>query len=221
MAIDDEMLGLARGKLYSGVISDMLDSFGFFDQAMPPNIRPLDDSLVICGRARTGLYMPIYHDDAAINVYEHEIALVDDLAPGDVAVFSCGGNSRIAPWGELLSTASRARGAVGCVTDGLVRDVRMIREMQFAVFAGGVGPLDTKHRGKMMMTDVPAMIGNVRIEVGDIVFGDADGVVAIPQAVARDVLAKALEKVESEDVMRAELEAGALLKDMFEKYGIL
>ncbi len=221
MAIDDGMLALARDKLYSAVISDTLDSFGFLDQATPTNIRPLDDSLVICGRARTGLYMPIYHDDDTVNVYEHEIELVDDLKPGDIAVFSCGGNLRIAPWGELLSTTSRARGAVGCVTDGLVRDVRMIREMKFPVFAGGLGPLDSKHRGKMMMTDVPAMIGNVRIEPGDIVFGDADGVVSIPQAVARDVLDKALEKVESEDVMRAELEAGALLKDMFEKYGIL
>ncbi len=93
--------------------------------------------------------------------------------------------------------------------------------MQFPVFAGGIGPLDTKHRGKMMMTDVPAMIGTVRIEPGDIVFGDADGVVSIPQAVARDVLEKAFDKVEREDVMRADLEAGALLKDMFEKYGIL
>ncbi len=221
MPIDDEMLARARDKLYSAVISDTLDSFGLLNQATPPGIRPHDDSLVICGRARTGLYMPIYHDDDTTNVYEHEIALVDDLKPGDVAVFSCGGNPRIAPWGELLSTASRARGAVGCVTDGLVRDVRMIREMKFPVFAGGLGPLDSKHRGKMMMTDVPAMIGNVRIEPGDIVYGDADGVVSITQAVARDVLDKALEKVESEDVMRAELEAGALLKDMFEKYGIL
>ena len=221
MTIDDDMLALAREKLYSAVISDTLDSFGLLDQATPPNIRPLDDGLVICGRARTGLYMPIYHDDATTNVYEHEIALVDDLKPGDVAVFSCGGNSRIAPWGELLSTAARVRGAAGCVTDGLVRDVRMIREMRFPVFAGGIGPLDSKSRGKMMMSDVPAMIGNVRIEPGDIVFGDADGVVSIPKAMAREVLEKALEKVASEDVMRAELEAGALLKDMFEKYGIL
>ena len=59
MAIDDGMLALARDKLYSAVISDTLDSYGFLDQATPPNIRPLDDSLVICGRARTGLYMPI------------------------------------------------------------------------------------------------------------------------------------------------------------------
>ncbi len=73
----------------------------------------------------------------------------------------------------------------------------------------------------MMMSDVPAMIGIVRIEPGDIVFGDADGVVSIPNALARDVLDKALEKVESEDLMRAELEAGALLKGMYDKYGIL
>ncbi len=221
MALDDKLLGVARDKLYSAVISDTLDSFGLHDQATPPNVRPLDDSLVMCGRARTGLYMPIYHDDDEIDVYEHEIALIDDLKPGDVAVFSCGGNPRIAPWGELLTTAARARGAVGCVMDGLVRDIRLIREMNFPVFAGGIGPLDTKHRGKMMLSDVPAMIGNARVAPGDIVFGDADAVVFVPQEIAEDVLHNALEKVESEGSMRAELEGGALLKDMFEKYGIL
>jgi hypothetical protein len=72
------------------------------------------------------------------NPYEVEIALVDDLKPGDVAVFACGGpTDRIAPWGELLSTAASYRGSVGCVTDGLVRDVRQIRTMNFPVFHGG------------------------------------------------------------------------------------
>ena len=184
-------------------------------------MRPLDESLVLCGRARTGLYMPVYHDDAELDVYEHEIALVDDLKPGEVAVFSCAGNSRIAPWGELLSTAANARGAVGCVTDGLVRDVRLIREIGFPVFAGGIGPLDTKTRAKMMMADVPAEIGKARIEPGDIMFGDVDGVVAIPKARAEEVLKIAMEKVASENSVRDELAAGASLKDVFDKYGIL
>ena len=71
------------------------------------------------------------------------MALVDDLQAGDVPVLACGGpTDRIAPWGELLSTASRGRGAAGCVTDGLVRDVRRIREMSFPVFHGGIGPLN-------------------------------------------------------------------------------
>lgn len=221
MALDDTLFKQARATLYTSVLSDTLDSFGLLDQALPPTVRPLDDSLVLCGRARTGLYMPIYHDDPETNVYEIEIELVDDLKANDVAVFACAGNLRIAPWGELLSTAARARGAVGCVTDGVVRDVRMIREMRFPVFAGAIGPLDTKHRGRMMMRDVPAEIGAAAVTSGDIVFGDVDGVVFIPKDVAEDVFAKAFEKVAGEDTVRQELEDGALLKDVFDKYGIL
>ena len=221
MTVSDEILEQARNKLYTAVISDTLDGMGILSQALPPGVRPLDESLVLCGRARTGLYMPVYHDDEALDVYEHEIALVDDLRPGDVAVFSCAGNSRIAPWGELLSTAACARGAHGCVTDGLVRDVRMIREMGFPVFAGGIGPLDTKSRAKMMMADVPSEIGDAKISPGDIIFGDVDGVVAIPDTVASEVLAAAMQKVTEENNVRDELAAGAKLKDVFDKYGIL
>ena len=221
MTVSDEILDQARNKLYTAVISDTLDGMGILSQALPPGVRPLDESLVLCGRARTGLYMPVYHDDEALDVYEHEIALVDDLRPGDVAVFSCAGNSRIAPWGELLSTAACARGAHGCVTDGLVRDVRMIREMGFPVFAGGIGPLDTKSRAKMMMADVPSEIGDAKISPGDIIFGDVDGVVAIPGGVASEVLAVATQKVMEENNVRDELAAGAKLKDVFDKYGIL
>jgi len=221
MPVTDELLEQARSILYAAVISDTLDEIGLLDQALPPTVRPLDESLVLCGRARTGLYMPVYHDNAALNVYEHEIDLVDDLQPSDVAVFSCSGNSRIAPWGELLSTAAYARGAVGCITDGLVRDVRLIREMGFQVFAGGIGPLDTKNRAMMMMADVPAEIGHARIVPGDIMFGDVDGVVVIPQHRAEEVLMTAMEKVSSENSVREELANGASLKEVFDKYGIL
>ena len=221
MTVSDEILDQARNKLYTAVISDTLDGMGILSQALPPGVRPLDESLVLCGRARTGLYMPVYHDDEALDIYEHEIALVDDLRPGDVAVFSCAGNSRIAPWGELLSTAARARRAHGCVTDGLVRDVRMIRDMGFPVFAGGIGPLDTKSRAKMMMADVPSEIGDAKISPGDIIFGDVDGVVAIPGGVASEVLAVAMQKVMEENNVRDELAAGAKLRDVFDKYGIL
>jgi 4-hydroxy-4-methyl-2-oxoglutarate aldolase len=221
MTVSDELLEQARGILYTAVISDTLDSLGIVSQALPPRVRPLDENRVLCGRARTGLYMPVYHDDAALNVYEHEIALVDDLQPGDVAVFSCAGNSRIAPWGELLSTAAHASGALGCVTDGLVRDVRMIRAMDFAVFAGGIGPLDTKGRAKMMMADVPTEIGTAKIAPGDIMFGDVDGVVAVPGEVAEEVLQTAMQRVAEENNVRDELAAGAKLKDVFDKYGIL
>ena len=162
-----------KADLYTAVLSDVLDSFGHMNQAMRPFIRPLDESKVLFGRARTGLYMNTYSVAAGENPYEIEIELVDDLKPGDVAVFDCGGpTERIAPWGELLSTASLKRGAVGCVTDGLVRDVRLIRQLGFPVFHGGIGPLDSKGRAKMMARDVPISCGGVGVSSGVLIFGD-------------------------------------------------
>ena len=208
--------------LSAAVLSDVMDSLGLTDRAMRPFVRPLDESLVLVGRARTGLYMPVYEAREGDNPYEVEIALVDDLKPGEVAVLACGGpTERIAPWGELLSTASRARGSAGCVTDGLVRDVRQIRAMQFPVFHGGIGPLDTKGRGRMMARDIPVACGGVHVVSGDLVFGDADGVVVIPKQRAAEVVARAQEKVLGEDNTRAELEQGRLLGEVFEKYRIL
>ena len=139
---------------------------------MSSHIRPLDDSLVLAGFARTGLWQDIYHIAKGENPYELEIALVDDLRSDEVPVFACGATGRIAPWGELLSTASRARGAAGCVTDGLTRDIRAIRKLKFPVFHGGIGPLDSKGRGKTSQIDVPVVCAGVRVEPGDLIFGD-------------------------------------------------
>lgn len=209
-------------KLYAAVLSDVLDSLGYMNQAMRPFVRPLDESLVLFGRARTGLYAPVYHVAPGRNPYEHEIALVDNLQPNEVAVLACNGpTERIAPWGELLTTASRARKAAGCVTDGLVRDIRGIRRVGFPVFHGGIGPLDSKGRAEVVARDIPVECAGVRIESGDYVFGDADGVVVVPQAIAPRAFSEAMKKVEAEDVTRDELLAGRSLGEVFAKYGVL
>ena len=208
--------------LSAAVLSDVMDVLGLMNQAMQPFVRPLDESLVLAGRARTGLYMLAYEVRDGENPYEIEIALVDDLKPGDVPVLACDGpTQRIAPWGELLSTAAQVRGAAGCITDGLVRDVRQIREMRFPVFHGGIGPLDTKGRARMVQRDVPVECAGVKVRDGDIVFGDVDGVVVIPQERAAEVLARANEKVAGEGRTRDELRQGRLLREVFEKYRIL
>jgi regulator of RNase E activity RraA len=204
------------------VLSDVMDTLGLAHRAMRPFVRPLDENLVLIGRARTGLYMTTYRLRDGENPYELEIALVDDLAPGEVPVLACGGpTDRIAPWGELLSTACVARGAAGCVTDGLVRDIRQIREMRFPVFHGGIGPLDTKGRARMAEMDTPVDCGGARVRSGDIVFGDADGVVVIPREQEAAVLAWAAEKVAGEDRTRDELRQGRLLRDVFARHGVL
>ncbi len=221
MTISSELIERARSELYSAVLSDTLDFLGEMRQAMGPFIRPLDDGLVLCGRARTAMYMEVFHVEPGENPYDLEIALIDDLAAGDVAVMGCGGSSRIAPWGELLSTAARARGAVGCVTDGLVRDIRMVRTMQFPVFHGGIAPLDSKGRGKVMAIDVPIACGGVDVRPGDLVFGDADGVIVVPEALAEQTVSLALEKVSGENRVRDELARGDSLREVFSRHGIL
>lgn len=219
--MDDALIATARAKLYSGVISDVLDSLGNWDHAMGPHIRPLDEGVILFGRARTGLYMSAYHVEEGVNPYELEIQLVDSLAPDEVAVLACPDGNRIGPWGELLSTAARARKAAGCVTDGLVRDVRFIREMKFPVFAGGIGPLDSKGRGVVMKIDVPVACGGVTVASGDWIFGDVDGVVVIPDSLVEKAIALSLEKVAAETTVREELEAGEPLATVFARHKIL
>jgi regulator of RNase E activity RraA len=207
--------------LFTSVLSDCLDQVGLMKQALPSFIRPLDDNLVMTGRARTAAFMEVYHVPDGSNPYELEIALIDSLQPDDIPVFACSNPLRIAPWGELLSTASKVRGAAGALMDGCVRDIKPIRAMEFPVFHGGIAPLDSKGRGKIMAIDVPIECAGVPVNSGDLVFGDADGVVVIPKAREEEVLALAFQKVTGERNTLADLQRGDKLADVFARYGIL
>jgi 4-hydroxy-4-methyl-2-oxoglutarate aldolase len=211
-----------RRLLYTPVLSDVLDSFGLMRQALRPFVRPLDEALVLLGRARTGRYVATTDAAPEHNPYQLEMDLIDDLRPGDVPVLACGGPTDwIAPWGELLSTAARARGAAGCVTDGLVRDVARIRAMRFPVFHGGIGPLDTRGRAEMAQKDAPIDIAGVRVSPGDWVMGDVDGIVFVPAEKSDAVFRAALDKIAAEDTTRAELEAGESLHAVYARHGVL
>jgi regulator of RNase E activity RraA len=210
-----------REVLFTSVLSDCLDQLGHMKQALPSRVRPLDESSVMVGRARTAAFMEVYHVPEGSNPYELEIALIDSLAKDEIPVFACSNPGRIAPWGELLSTAAQVRGAAGALMDGCTRDIKAIKKMGFPVFHFGIAPLDSKGRGKIMAIDVPIECGGVRIEPGDLIFGDCDGVVAIPKKIEADVLRLAFEKVKGERSTLADLRRGDKLADVFERYGIL
>jgi 4-hydroxy-4-methyl-2-oxoglutarate aldolase len=214
-------LAEVKEQLFTSVLSDCLDSVGVMDQALPSRIRPLDEDCVMVGRARTAAFMEVYHHEAGTNPYELEIALIDSLAKDEIPVFACSNPARVAPWGELLSTAATVRGAAGALMDGCTRDVRAIRAMKFPVFHGGIAPLDSKGRGRIMALDVPIECGGVKVAPGDLVFGDADGVVVIPKAIEAEVLRLAFEKVRGEKSTLADLRRGDKLADVFARYGIL
>ena len=218
---DPSLFAEIRSKLFTSVISDALDSVGHRQQAMSSHIRPLDDDLVLVGRARTASFMEVWHHEEGTNPYELEIALVDSLKPHEIAVFACSGSARIGPWGELLSTAAMARGAAGAVMDGCTRDVRAIRAMKFPVFHGGIAPLDSKGRARIMAVDIPIECAGVHIQPGDLMVGDVDGVVVIPQVAEQKVLEMAFKKISGEHNTLRDLQRGDKLADIFARYGIL
>jgi len=216
---DDEKFALMKEKLYTAVVSDVLDSVGFRHQAMRHDIRPLHLDFVVVGRARTAYWIEEYK--VRDNPYLNEIELIDSLRPGDVSVHSTDPTWNIAPWGELLSTASKMRGSTGAIVDACTRDVKMIIEMGFPVFTRGIKPLDSQGRGYIEAYDVPIKCGDVTVKPEEIVFGDYDGIVVIPREVEDEVLSKALEKVTGENKTRKELLEGKLLADVYKKYGVL
>ena len=216
---DLEMFQVMKDKLYSAVLSDALDQVDCRDQAMRADIRPVYSEAVVVGRALTVLAVDTY--TSGHEPYMKEIEAVDSLTPGSVLVASTGRSTRNCLWGELLSTASMARGAHGAVIDGYVRDVRQIKEMRFPVFSTGMKPVDSFGRGEVMDYQCPVNCGDVVVRPGEIVFGDIDGIVVIPQAVEKEVIQRAFEKVAGEDRARKDLQRGAFLKDVYEKYGVL
>lgn len=116
-------------RLYTAVVSDSLDQLGFRGQAMREYLRPLSPAFRCAGWARTIACSDVYHIPE--DPYELEIEAVDSILPGEVVVVSTQQSKRNAPWGELLSTAARARQSRGAIVDGLVRDVKKIEELGF------------------------------------------------------------------------------------------
>jgi len=219
---DDAIVIEMRDRYFCSLLSDVLDGLGYTAQAMAPHIRPLDEGIVMVGRARTMLYADVYAPPGpGENHYALEIELVDSLRANEIAVSACGATGRIAPWGGLLSTAAQMRGAAGAVMDGLVRDIRHVRDLGFPVFAGGIGPLDSRGRGKVIEIDVPNECGGVRICPGDIIFGDADGCVVIPREIEAEVVAAARIKLSGENKTQEALLAGRSLTDVYAEFGIL
>ena len=208
-----------RHVLYSAVVADVLDALGLRNQVVGLELTRVSGHELLLGRAKTTLWEDI--DQIDPRPYELELQAVDGCRQGDVLIAAAGGSMRSAVWGELLSTAARNRGCVGVIVDGAVRDVVKMNDMGFTVFARGTSPRDSLHRQRVKAVDVDVEIGGVRIAPGDVVLADADGVVVVPRAVEREVLAKAHDKIVAENTVRDEIRAGATATEVFRKYGVL
>lgn len=206
-------------RLYTAVLADVMDRMNIWDHTMRHDIRPLDNKMTVFGPARTVLAVEVYK--VPKETYKLEIQAVDSLRPGDVLVVTQNGTTKCSFWGELLSNAAIGRGANGVVIDGLTRDARGILEVGFPVFCRGLTPADSRGRLDVIDLDVPIDCGGIRVNPGDYIFGDIDGVVVIPRNRLEEVFTKAIQKVEGETTVRQELRAGASVGEVFAKYGIL
>jgi regulator of RNase E activity RraA len=153
--------------------------------------------------------------------YAVELECVDALQPGDVLVATTSGDRGSALWGELLSTAARAHGAMGAVIDGMTRDAARILAMDFPVFAAGLCPLDSKGRLDGISHGRPIRLGDCVVRPDDWVYGDIDGVVVVPVELAEEAFARGLEKATAENRVRAELARGRSIREVFAEYRIL
>ena len=133
--------------------------------------------------------------------------MLGDVREGQVAVYACG-QDVAAHLGELSVTSLKARGVAGCVLDGGCRDVSFILGEDFPVFSRFVTPEDSTWRWELEATQVPVTVGSVRVEPGDWVVGDDDGVVVVPAAIAEDVLGEAEKKASTESEIRAAVRDG-------------
>lgn len=209
-------------RLYAAVVSDALDLVGSTEQVLASRIRPvgrLRSPLV--GRAATARAVQV--DTAPEHPYSTLLQAMDRLAPGNVWVVASDGDGEVrsAIFGGLLATAARARGAVGCVVDGAVRDSRELEQLEFPTFAAGYSPADSFGRDEVVEHGGPIRCGGVEIHPGELVVADHDGVVVVPSQLESQVIEQALAKVDGERDMRGELAAGLPAAEAFAKYGIL
>ena len=157
-------------------ISDLLNRL----YAVDPQIRCLTaPGHRVCGPACT---VKVFPGD---NLMVHKS--LDVLEPGDVVIVDAGGSTMNAVLGDLVSTKAKHRGAAGFVIDGLVRDLPSIQELDFPVFARGTSPIGPLHRGPGEI-NYSICCGGVVINPGDLVVGDAMGVVVVPQGIAAELL---------------------------------
>lgn len=206
-------------RLYTAVVSDILDDLGHRDHVLDPAIRPLGPGEVIAGPANPFLVTEV--DQIPAEPYAGEIGALDDIRPGEVILVAAGGSARAACWGELFSTAARARGAHGTLIDGYCRDARSIAALGYPVWSRGMLPLDCKGRAAVTAWRQPAVVGGLPVRPGDLVVADADGAVVVPAELANETISQALAKASKEHGLRDALEAGSTLRAAYDRFGVL
>ena len=220
---DDELFALAREKLFVALVGDVLDRMGCLNQFLSPQLKPVHNGMIIIGRAMTVLEADIPTEDAASPArkpFGRMFEALDDLRKNEVYVCA-GASHRYALWGGLMSTRALQCGAAGAVVHGFHRDSNEIERLGFAVASFGSYAQDQGPRGEVLDWRVPIDFDGVRIESGDIIFGDRDGVLVVPADRAEEAFAGALTKAADENTVLQALQKGMSTVEAFRRYGVM
>lgn len=213
---DEELFEMMKKEVYTGVLCDMLDTMGYNHQFLPHEIQALRPNDVMVGRAFPTIICDVYG--------EQEIPLgllpeaTDHIGKNEVYVVT-GGDRRCSYFGEIMTATIRHKGAVGAVIDGYMRDTRQVLEQNFPVFCMGRDAQGSLYRNQVIRYGCPVEIGNIKINPGDLIFGDIDGVVVIPKEIEEKAVSITLTKVRGEKDTRAAIENGMSAVKAVEIFG--
>ena len=202
---------VARAQaLDTATLSDALDRLGIAGQCY--QIRPCSPAFRMAGRAFTVLYGPAGRPPGTVGDY------IDDVAPGSVIVLDNGGRDDVTVWGDILTEIAQRRGIAGTVIDGTNRDVALCIELNYPVYSRHTWMRTGKDRVQVEAINVPVSIGNTRVTSGDLLRGDADGVVVVPKEHEQAVLAAAEEIHAAEERIRATVRDGTRLDEARKRF---
>ena len=224
-ANDEELFTLLKTNLFPAVVGDVLDKMGYLHQFLPADIKPLDDDMVLAGRAMPVLEADIYDADGNNNPLASKpfglmLEALDSLKPGDIYI-AAGGSLKYAMFGELMSTRAKILGANGALVNGYIRDTKGIKALGFPAFGRGRYAQDQGPRGQVIDYNVTVKIAGIRIEPGALLFGDCEGVLVIPKAVEEEAIAKSLEKAAMENTVEDAIKGGMSTVEAFKTYGVM
>ncbi len=213
------------GKLYTGLVYDVLDEMGLPHQALASDIRPMRPDMRLAGPAFT--FQGISDAVGDPNLRERRIKMFNEMKHPSIDVRDCGFDTRVAHYGEMNATLSRAKGVTGALIDGGVRDSGHIMRMNFPVFHRYFCPVEAKMRWGYYRWQLPiqlrgALTATVVVRPGDFIFGDIDGVLVIPKERLVEVLRRSEEMEEMENRARAEFaDPNADAEEVYKRYGKL
>ncbi|MBR1401103.1 MAG: RraA family protein [Prevotella sp.] len=224
---DQELFNIARNELFTALVGDVLDKMGYLHQFLSPSIKPLRSDMVTIGRAMPVLEADVFMEKAIgtqnplmQKPFGIMFEALDSLQPDEVYICS-GSSPRYALWGGLMSTRATKLGAAGAVVDGFSRDTPEILKLGFPTFSMGSYAQDQGPRGKVIDYRTSIEFNGIRVNPGDIVFGDLDGVIIVPKEAVNDAFEAAIEKARGEKLVKKALEEGMSTVEAFAKFGIM